>query len=110
MKWKVWIVIGDRLEMELKWKVWIKYNYKYNIKILREIVKLVMMFVNRMINYFLLNGLWFRIGFFEEDKCLIFVYECLVIEKNIFWMINSFYFLGCKCCWNEFGGMLSFVY
>ena len=70
--------------MEPKRKARTKHNHKHNIKTLRETVKLVMMFVNRMINYFSFNGPRFRIGLLEEDKCSISVNECPVTEKNLF--------------------------
>ena len=70
--------------MESKRKARTKHNHKHNIKTLRETVKLVMMCVNRMINYFSLNGPRFRIGLLEEDKCSISVHECPVTEKNLF--------------------------
>ena len=46
-------MFDDRSEMESNRKARTKHNYKLNVKTLRETAKFVLMFVNRMINYFL---------------------------------------------------------
>ena len=43
----------DRSEMESKRKARTEHNHKLKMKSLTETAKFVMMFVNRMINYFL---------------------------------------------------------
>ena len=43
----------EKSEMESNRKARTKHNYKLNVKTLRETAKFVLMFVNRMINYFL---------------------------------------------------------
>ena len=43
----------EKSEMESKQKARTKHNHKLNVKTLRETAKFVLMFVNRMINYFL---------------------------------------------------------
>ena len=46
-------MFDDRSEMESNQKARTKHNHKLNVKTLRETAKFVLMFVNRMINYFL---------------------------------------------------------
>ena len=46
-------MFDDRSEMESNRKARTKHNHKLNVKTLRETAKFVLMFVNRMINYFL---------------------------------------------------------
>ena len=43
----------EKSEMESKQKARTGHNHKLNVKTLRETAKFVLMFVNRMINYFL---------------------------------------------------------
>ena len=43
----------EKSEMGLKRKARTRHNHKLNVKTLRETAKFVLMFVNRMINYFL---------------------------------------------------------
>ena len=44
---------GEKSEMGSKRKARTRHNHKFNVKTLRKTAKFVLMFVNRMINYFL---------------------------------------------------------
>ena len=46
-------MFDEKSEMESKQKARTGHNYKLDVKTLRETAKFVLMFVNRMINYFL---------------------------------------------------------